>query len=67
MKKQMNEFKRLRLTHGMTAIEAAKALDIPLTVYYYYESGARFPNVKRLREIAKFYNVTVDQLLPEEE
>lgn len=67
MKKQMNNFKRLRLLQGMTAIEASEALGIPVAVYYHYESGARLPNIKRLQHIAKFYGVTIDELLPEEE
>lgn len=63
MYKKINAFKRLRLLRGMTAQEAADRLNIPVTVYYYYESGARVPNVKRLQAIAKFYGVTIDELL----
>lgn len=63
MKKQMNNFKRLRLLQGMTAIEASEALGIPISVYYHYESGARRPSIKRLQSIAKYYGVTIDELL----
>ncbi len=63
----MNKFRRLRLLKGLTAKQVSKELGIPLQVYYYYESGSRFPNVKRLQAIAKFYDVSVDELLPEEE
>lgn len=63
MKKEMNKFKRLRLLEGLTAKQVAEHLDIPLKVYYYYESGTRSPNVKRLKAIADFYGVSMEELL----
>lgn len=42
--------------------EIANFLKIPVETYNAYESGTQMPNEGRVKEIARFYGVTVDDL-----
>lgn len=66
MTKQMNNFKRVRLASGKTVEQVAEHLNVTPATIYYFENGERYPNVKRLRELASFYNVSFDELMKEE-
>ncbi len=63
MSNEMNAFKRHRLLRGWTARQVADRLGISVKVYYYYENGARFPHVKRLKEIADLYGVAMEEFI----
>lgn len=63
MSNEMNAFKRHRLLKGWSAQDVADRLDISVKVYYYYESGKRFPHVKRLKQIADLYQVSMEEFL----
>ena len=57
----------LRKQKGITQEQLAKALYVSRTAISKWESGRGYPNIDSLREIAKFFSVTVDQLLSGEE
>lgn len=54
--------KEYRLAKGMTQIEAAKALDLPLSTYNAYETGKRTPPLKVALRIAEAFGVSVEQI-----
>ena len=57
----------LRAKRGLTHEEVAAALYVSRTAVSKWESGRGYPNVDSLRAIAKFYNVTLDELLSSDE
>ena len=58
----------LRESKGVTQKEIAKALNISLHGYQRLEYGEREPRLTPLIEIAKFYGITLDELVfPEQE
>ncbi len=59
----MRKLKALRQASNLTQKEIADRLDIPTSTYRSYENGKRLPNLIILKEIAVFYNVTVDFLI----
>ena len=57
---------RLRATRfslGITQQKTADAINVPLRHYQKYESGEIEPDLKRLSELATFFNVPADFLL----
>lgn len=61
------KLKELRIRKGLTHIEVSKALGIPQTTYSGYENQNREPKYEKLKEIADFYNVSIDYLLEHKE
>lgn len=59
-------FAEARKKAGLTVSEAAKELKVTISAVCQWESGTTFPEAKRLAEIAKVYETTVDELLKEE-
>ncbi|QGQ96115.1 XRE family transcriptional regulator [Paenibacillus psychroresistens] len=58
------KLKELRLGKKLSQEELSKKLDIPRTTIAGYESGARsLPREARLKQIAQFFNVSVDYLI----
>lgn len=57
----------LRKQKGLTQEQLAKELYVSRTAISKWESGRGYPNIDSLKEIAKFFSVTVDQLLSGEE
>lgn len=55
--------KSLRLRENLTQTEVAKRLDINRSSYAMYERGERNPTIENLDKIARFYDVTTDYLL----
>ena len=53
----------LRENRGITQKELAKALNISLHGYQRLEYGEREPRLTPLIEIAKFYGITLDELV----
>ena len=57
------KLQELRKQKGITQFELAKSLYVSRTAISKWESGRGYPNIESLREIAKFFNISVDELL----
>ena len=57
------KLQELRKQKGLTQEELAEKLYVSRTAISKWESGRGYPNIDSLREIAKFFSVTVDELL----
>lgn len=65
---EFNEkLQELRKRRGLTQEALAEALFVSRTAVSKWESGRGYPSIDSLREIAKFFSVTVDELLSGEE
>ena len=65
---ELNEkLQELRKQKGMTQEELAERLYVSRTAISKWESGRGYPNIESLRAIAKFFSVTVDELLSTDE
>ena len=71
MKRVIMEFnvklQELRKNKGLTQEELAAALFVSRTAISKWESGRGYPSIDSLKMIAKFFSVTVDELLSGEE
>ena len=57
------KLQQLRKDKGLTQEELAEALFVSRTAVSKWESGRGYPNIDSLKEISKFFSVTVDALL----
>lgn len=65
---EFNEkLQELRKRTGMTQEELAQALYVSRTAVSKWESGRGYPNLESLKAIAKFFSVTIDELLSTDE
>lgn len=65
---EFNEkLQELRKRRGLTQEELAQAIFVSRTAISKWESGRGYPNIESLKAIAKFFGVTVDELLSGEE
>ena len=65
---EFNEkLQELRKAKGLTQEELAQVLYVSRTAISKWESGRGYPNIDSLKAIAKFFSVTVDELLSSEE
>lgn len=65
---EFNEkLQQLRKNKGITQEELAQALYVSRTAISKWESGRGFPSIDSLKAIARFYSLTVDELLSGEE
>lgn len=61
---EFNEkLQRLRKRKGLTQEELAQALYVSRTAISKWEAGRGYPNIDSLKAIAKFFGVTIDDLL----
>lgn len=56
----------LRKKLNLSQRQVAEALGINRSAYAYYETGTTRPKISTLTNIAKIYNITVDELLDDE-
>ena len=61
------KLQELRKAKGLTQEELAKELYVSRTAVSKWESGKGYPNIDSLKEISKFFSVTIDELLSSEE
>ena len=65
---EFNEkLQELRKNKGLTQEELAEALYVSRTAISKWESGRGYPSLDSLKEIAKFFSVTIDELLSSDE
>ena len=65
---EFNEkLQELRKGRGLTQEELAGALFVSRTAVSKWESGRGYPSIDSLREIARFFSVTIDELIGTEE
>ena len=65
---EFNEkIQELRKQMGLTQEELAEQLYVSRTAISKWESGRGYPNIESLKAIAKFFSVTVDELLSTDE
>lgn len=64
---EFNEIlQKLRKDRGLTQEELAEALFVSRTAISKWESGRGYPSIDSLKEISKFFSVTIDELLSTE-
>ena len=64
---EFNEkLQELRKSKGLTQEELAEVLYISRTAISKWESGRGYPSIDSLKEISKFFSVTIDELLSSE-
>ena len=61
------KLQELRKGRGLTQEELAEALYVSRTAVSKWESGRGYPGIDSLKEIARFFSVTVDELICPEE
>ncbi len=65
---EFNEkLQELRKQKGLTQEELAEALFVSRTAISKWESGRGYPNIDSLKAIAKFFGITIDELLSGDE
>lgn len=65
---ELNEkLQELRKRKGLTQEELAERLYVSRTAVSKWESGRGYPNIESLKAIARFFSITVDQLLSADE
>ena len=57
------KLQELRKDRGLTQEELAEALFVSRTAISKWESGRGYPSIESLKEISKFFSVTIDDLL----
>lgn len=61
------KLQELRKQKGLTQEELAERLFVSRTAVSKWESGRGYPNIESLKAIARFFSVTVDELLSSDE
>ena len=57
------KLKELRIEHEKTQKEVADALGIKEQAYQRYEYGTREPKIDIIRKLARYYNISADEIL----
>ena len=64
---EFNEkLQELRKSKGLTQEELAEKLYVSRTAVSKWESGRGYPNIDSLKEISRFFSVSIDELLSSE-
>lgn len=61
------KLQELRKGRGLTQEELAESLFVSRTAISKWESGRGYPSIDSLREISRFFSVTIDELLSSDE
>ena len=61
------KIQELRKSKGLTQEELAEALYVSRTAISKWESGRGYPSIDSLKEIAKYFSITIDELLSSNE
>ena len=61
------KLQELRKSRAMTQEELAEALFVSRTAISKWESGRGYPNIDSLKEISRFFSVTIDDLICSDE
>ena len=61
------KLQELRKSRSMTQEELAEALFVSRTVISKWESGRGYPSIDSLKEISRFFSVTIDELICSDE
>ena len=61
------KLKELRKNRGLTQEELANDLYVSRTAISKWESGKGYPNIDSLKVISKYFSVSLDELLSNEE
>ena len=65
---EFNEkLQELRKYKGLTQEDLAEKLYVSRTAVSKWEAGRGYPNIESLKAIAKFFSVTIDELLSTDE
>ena len=65
---EFNEkLQELRKSRSLTQEELAEALFVSRTAISKWESGRGYPNIDSLKEISRFFSVTIDDLICSDE
>ena len=65
---EFNEkLQELRKKRGLTQEELAEILYVSRTAISKWESGRGYPSIASIKEISKFFSVTIDELLSSDE
>lgn len=54
----------LRQQHNLTQKQLCEALNLGRSTYSYFETGSRTPDIDTLLLIARYYNITIEELVP---
>ena len=57
------KLQELRKSKGLTQEELAEALYVSRTAVSKWESGRGYPSIDSLKEISRFFGVTIDELI----
>ena len=67
MEKFIERLKELRAQKGLSQAQLAKATGLSQSAITYWETGKRIPNASAVIILARFFDVSTDYLLGEED
>ena len=61
-----NEIKKIRIEHGLTQSELAKATGLPQNTISWIENNKGIENIQQCTILADYYGITLDELIGRE-
>lgn len=61
-----NEIKKVRIEHGLTQSELAKATKLPQATISWIESNKGIANIQQCTILANYYGISIDELIGRE-
>lgn len=58
-----SEIKKIRIQHGLTQTELAKATGMPQNTISWIESDKGIANIAQCKTLADYYGITIDELI----